>query len=186
MACVCDGVYNVMVCRSMCVHCALPSFLQESEYVSAHLNEWIDLIFGYKQTGPEAEKAMNVFNKYSYQGTWIIGTLMSNLQCINIFTSVHFPYKENVNLDNIQDPKNRREIESIITNFGQTPTRLFNERHPTRDPPVKSYRGYSSPFTGKRVIVNLFEQMQVVRKGDDQRGQTRDDLMANVVEVLHL
>ena len=64
----------------MCPLCStlLP---QESEYVSAHLNEWIDLIFGYKQTGPEAEKAMNVFNKYSYQGTWIIGTLLSNLQC---------------------------------------------------------------------------------------------------------
>nr|XP_054748414.1 BEACH domain-containing protein lvsF-like [Lytechinus pictus] len=31
----------------------------ESEYVSHHLHQWIDLIFGYKQKGPEAEQADN-------------------------------------------------------------------------------------------------------------------------------
>ena len=31
----------------------------ESDYVSQHLNEWIDLIFGYKQQGEEAWKANN-------------------------------------------------------------------------------------------------------------------------------
>lgn len=31
----------------------------ESEYVSAHLHEWINLIFGYKQQGDEAVKANN-------------------------------------------------------------------------------------------------------------------------------
>ena len=36
--------------------------------MSSHLHEWIDLIFGHKQRGSEAEKAMNVFNHYSYEG----------------------------------------------------------------------------------------------------------------------
>lgn len=31
----------------------------ESNYVSSHLHEWIDLIFGYKQRGDEALKADN-------------------------------------------------------------------------------------------------------------------------------
>ncbi|CAF1355844.1 unnamed protein product [Rotaria magnacalcarata] len=33
----------------------------ETDYVSAHLNQWIDLIFGYKQAGQAAVDALNVF-----------------------------------------------------------------------------------------------------------------------------
>ena len=39
----------------------------ESNYVSCHLNQWIDLIFGYKQRGEEAVNAYNVFYPITYE-----------------------------------------------------------------------------------------------------------------------
>jgi len=40
----------------------------ESDYVSSHLHEWIDLIFGYRQRGKEAVMANNVFPYTTYEG----------------------------------------------------------------------------------------------------------------------
>ena len=119
----------------------MPHPMQESDYVSAHLHEWIDLIFGYKQYGPEGEKACNIFNFYTYE--------------------------ENVNLDSIKDPKERRQIESIINNFGQTPTQLFTEPHPRRQPPEPGRKalakGLTGTFTGRRLLVNLFSNLSLLK-----------------------
>nr|XP_020489803.1 neurobeachin-like protein 1 isoform X1 [Labrus bergylta] len=80
----------------------------ESEYVSAHLHEWIDLIFGFKQRGPAAVEALNVFYYCTYEGA--------------------------VDLDAITDEKERKAVEGMISNFGQTPCQLLKEPHPVRLP----------------------------------------------------
>ncbi|XP_053323151.1 neurobeachin-like protein 2 isoform X2 [Spea bombifrons] len=78
----------------------------ESEFVSAHLHEWIDLIFGCKQRGPAAVEALNVFYYCTYEGV--------------------------VDLDAIADETERKALEGIISNFGQTPCQLLKEPHPAR------------------------------------------------------
>ena len=40
----------------------------ESEHVSEHLHDWLDLIFGAKQQGKAAEEAVNTFYYLTYEG----------------------------------------------------------------------------------------------------------------------
>jgi hypothetical protein len=40
----------------------------ECEYVSAHLHEWVALVFGHRQRLPAAEAALNVFYYLTYEG----------------------------------------------------------------------------------------------------------------------
>ena len=83
----------------------------ESDFVSANLHHWIDLIFGFKQTGDAAVAADNVF--------------------------YYLTYEDAVDIDKIDDPIMRKAVEVQIANFGQCPSQLFHYPHPQRDPPAK-------------------------------------------------
>jgi len=76
----------------------------ESDWVSAHLQEWIDLVFGHAQSGDAAVKAVNVFHYVTYAGA--------------------------VDIEQIADPILRRGTIEQIKSFGQTPARLFAKPHP--------------------------------------------------------
>nr|VDC63128.1 unnamed protein product [Brassica rapa] len=80
----------------------------ESEHVSAHLHEWIDLIFGYKQRGKEAIQANNVFFYTTYEGT--------------------------IDIDKIKDPVQQRATQDKIASFGQSPSQLLTVPHIKRMP----------------------------------------------------
>lgn len=46
--------------------------------MSCQLHQWIDLIFGYKQRGPEAARALNVFHHLTYEGSVNLDSLASD------------------------------------------------------------------------------------------------------------
>ena len=52
----------------------------ESEYVSAHLHEWIDLVFGHAQRGPAAVEHTNVFNWLTYEYAVDIDSIVDSMQ----------------------------------------------------------------------------------------------------------
>ncbi|CAG0919985.1 unnamed protein product [Notodromas monacha] len=78
----------------------------ESNYVSENLHKWIDLIFGYKQRGEEAEKACNIFYHLCYEGA--------------------------VELGKVSDPNEKYALETQIMEFGQVPLQLFTFPHPAK------------------------------------------------------
>lgn len=78
----------------------------ECDYVSQHLHQWIDLIFGNKQLGSASVDAVNVFHHLFYEG--------------------------NVDIYNIDDPLKKNATIGFINNFGQIPKQLFKKPHPSK------------------------------------------------------
>ena len=75
----------------------------ESPHVRQNLCHWIDLVFGFKQTGKEAVEAVNVFHPATY----------STNQTQTLDTEVE-----------------ERARQTMIETYGQTPLQLFTSPHP--------------------------------------------------------
>ncbi|XP_057327101.1 lysosomal-trafficking regulator [Microplitis mediator] len=75
----------------------------ESDIVRENMSYWIDLVFGFRQTGRPAVEAINVFHPATYYG---------------------------FNVDKISDPVERKAWETMVKTYGQTPAQLFTAAHP--------------------------------------------------------
>ena len=93
----------------------------ESEYVSQHINEWIDLIWGYKQTGEAADLADNTYDPHLYQDVW----------------------------QKYTNPEEKDMIEAMLHHIGSIPRKLFDTPHPKRTPRQKIPQ--QQPFTSIKI-----------------------------------
>ena len=69
--------------------------------MSVKIAQWVDMVFGFAQTGPEAEKRLNIFMPYLYSNVW----------------------------DSIKDSFDKQSsmIIEMIMNLGSIPQQVFNE-----------------------------------------------------------
>ncbi|XP_072912760.1 lysosomal-trafficking regulator isoform X1 [Hemitrygon akajei] len=86
----------------------------ESDHVSQTICNWIDLVFGNKQKGRAAVYAINVFHPATYFG---------------------------MDVSAVEDPVQRRALETMIKTYGQTPRQLFTATHPSKHGPRLSMEG---------------------------------------------
>ena len=75
----------------------------EGDHISRKIRKWIDLIFGYKSRGKEAESAFNLFTESSYQ--------------------------EDINIKNVEN----KESFLRLVEFGLIPTQIINKEFTKRE-----------------------------------------------------
>ena len=110
----------------------------ESDHATRNINNWIDLIFGYKQRGKNAYEATNLFHVLTYEDT-------VDLKAVNI--PLH-------------------AILTQISEFGVCPRRLFFEPHPLKKRLANAnFALFESEDSFKSCLINHVHKLkEVVRK----------------------
>uniref|UniRef100_A0A3P8W4F7 Lysosomal trafficking regulator n=1 Tax=Cynoglossus semilaevis TaxID=244447 RepID=A0A3P8W4F7_CYNSE len=109
----------------------------ESEQVSHTLCQWIDLVFGLKQKGKAAVQAINVFHPATYFG---------------------------MDVSAVEDPVQRRALETMIKTYGQTPRQLFSASHIGRAGPKLTMEGELPAAVGLLVHLAFRENREQIKE----------------------
>ncbi|KAG1662394.1 Lysosomal-trafficking regulator [Nymphon striatum] len=91
----------------------------ESDFVTENISHWIDLIFGYKQSGRAAVETINVFHPVTCSKS---ETLRSE-----------------------EDPISSKAIFTMIKTYGQMPKQLFLTRHPMVSLNLNNQHSFHTP-----------------------------------------
>ncbi|XP_036133268.1 lysosomal-trafficking regulator isoform X2 [Molossus molossus] len=109
----------------------------ESDHVSQNICQWIDLVFGYKQKGKASVHAINVFHPATYFG---------------------------MDVSAVEDPVQRRALETMIKTYGQTPRQLFQSAHVSRPGSKLSLEGELPAAVGLLVQFAFRETREQVKE----------------------
>lgn len=117
----------------------------EGEYVSENINNWIDLIFGYKQRGREAVNNLNTF--------------------------FYLTYEDGIDLEKLENERFRVCYESQIIHFGQTPKQIFLKPHPSR-PSLYEFNKKGRILTDPEYQIKSYKYSLDKKKGNNEGNET--------------
>ncbi|XP_018655598.1 beige/beach protein-related [Schistosoma mansoni] len=119
----------------------------ESDYVSMNLSHWIDLSFGYKQSGQNAKDSLNLYHPYTYFGA--------------------------IDVDTIDDPVLAQAVEAMINNYGQTPKQLFHKHpHPCRNLSISNEAKLNMTSKFKSKSIDTMSNITIQEDVGDRRSST--------------
>jgi hypothetical protein len=133
----------------------------ENEKISKSIQKWIDLIFGYKARGKEAELSNNIFSEKSYQ--------------------------ENINISNEENKEALlRQVE-----FGLIPTQTLNKKCTKRSKKTSILKGKEivddSAFLSynkcRKLPENLMPKYSIYKKDKKDKGKMKENLKKIVLPI---
>ncbi|CRG96289.1 neutral-sphingomyelinase activation factor protein, putative [Plasmodium gallinaceum] len=150
----------------------------ESNYVNQHLNEWIDLIFGYKQNGKIAKENFNLFHPLTYMHAILNEKISSEYNIDNekkkTGEDTQFDKNFNHKIKSLIISMSPKALKTQLHEFGQCPFQIFKERHPPKkkikkfyyDEKIKNFPWYYSS------IINEMLKEEYLKKNEKKKKKS--------------
>ncbi|SCN12760.1 beige/BEACH domain protein, putative [Plasmodium malariae] len=149
----------------------------ESKYVNDNLNEWINLIFGYKQSGQLAKDNFNLFHPLTYMHAILNEKLSMSYKSTydNVpRTDEESEFEKNFNqkIKALITTMPSKALKTQLHEFGQCPFQIFKDHHVSRKKNVHVQYNENiknAPWYYSSVIQNLLKKMCLRKKRRDRK-----------------